>query len=242
MPEGPSLYIAREEMQEAIGKKVLTVEGNSRMPIQELKGQVLKDIGMWGKHLLLFFPKQVVKIHFMLWGSYSVNTPKENRAIRLALKFSNITIYFYACSIKFLAEEHIEELYDWSVDVMSFSWDPQSAFKKIKMQPNEMVCDVLMDQNIFSGVGNIIKNEVLFNLRMLPQRKVSSLSDQMINILIAETHQYTWQFYEWKKNYELKKHWQIMRKKICPLCFGLVTREETGKRKRLSHYCKHCQS
>jgi endonuclease-8 len=240
MPEGPSLYIAREEMEPAIGKKVLAVNGNSRLPIETLKGQTLEEIGTWGKHLLLFFSDCVVRIHFLLWGSYSVNTPKENRSVRLSLKFQKITIYFYASSIKFL-EEDVDKLYDWSADIMSPSWDAEAAFTKIKKKPNEMVCDVLMDQEIFSGVGNIIKNEVLFLQRLLPQRKVKSSTEKELRALIEETHQYTWKFYEWKKKYELRKHWLIMRKKTCPICGGPVTREETGKRKRLSHYCKHCQ-
>lgn len=240
MPEGPSLYIAREEMADAIGKKVIAVSGNSRMPIQELVGQTLVDIGTWGKHLLLFFPEYVVKIHFMLWGSYSINVPKENRVIRLSLQFSKISIFFYACSVKFL-EEDVESIYDWSADVMSISWDSDAALRKIQKLPNEMVCDVLMDQNIFSGVGNIIKNEVLFNLRLRPQRLIKSLTKKQQKDFIKETHEYTWKFYEWKKVFELKKHWKIMRKKICPICSGAVTRQETGKLGRLSHYCKHCQ-
>lgn len=240
MPEGPSICIAREEMSPAIGKKVLAVSGNSKTPILNLKGQKLIDIGTWGKHLLLFFTNDVVKIHFMLWGSYSVDLPKDNRKIRLSLKFSNTTLFFYASSVKFL-EEDVENLYDWSADVMSPSWDFDKAFIKIKKQLQEKVCDVLMDQSIFSGVGNIIKNEVLFNLRLNPNQLIGKLTDKKKKELIEETHEYTWKFYEWKKNYELKKHWQIMRKKFCPGCGGPVTREKTGKRERLSHYCKRCQ-
>lgn len=240
MPEGPSIYIAREEMQAAIGKKVLKVDGNSKMPIKELKGQALLEIGTWGKHLLLFFSRQVVKIHFMMFGSYSINTPKENRIVRMSLSFSKIDIFFYACSVQFL-QENVEDIYDWSADVMSPSWDMEAAFKKILKHPNEMVCDVLMDQTIFSGVGNIIKNEVLFNLRLKPKRLIKSLAQKQLKELVEEAHEYSWRFYEWKKNFEVKKHWNIMRKKICPLCQGPVTREQTGKRQRLSHYCKRCQ-
>lgn len=240
MPEGPSIVLAREEMIPAIGKKVSAVAGNSREPIATLKGRELVEIGTWGKHLLLFFDDRVLKIHFMLWGSYSINEPKENRQIRLSLKFKGITIYFYACSVKFLQRD-VDEIYDWSADVMNLTWDAEKALLKIKADENEMVCDVLMDQDIFSGVGNIIKNEVLFILRLLPQRKIKSLTEKDQRNLIETTHAYTWQFYEWKKVFELKKNWLIMRKSICPVCGGPVTREETGKRARLSHYCKHCQ-
>src|SRR5690349_24768961 len=120
--EGPSLVIANEEMSPAIGKRVISVSGNSRRDIASLKGQKLKDIGSWGKHFLLFFEDCTLKIHFLLWGSYRVNEPRENRSPRMVLKFRGITVYFYACSIQFL-EENVEDIYDWSADVMSPSWD-----------------------------------------------------------------------------------------------------------------------
>lgn len=239
MPEGPSMVIAREEMSLAIGQKVIRVSGNSKLPIKSLKNQILEDIGMWGKHFLLFFTDCTVKIHFLLWGSYRVNEPKDQKP-RLELYFKNIRLYFYSCAVSFL-ENPAEEIYDWSADVMSISWDSKKALEKVKKYPNEMVCDILMDQAIFSGVGNIIKNEVLFNLRLRPQRKVKSLTKKQQSDLVHEAMNYSYQFYEWKKIYELKKHWNIMRKKTYENCGGPVTREVTGKRKRLSHYCKHCQ-
>ncbi|MGE3683930.1 MAG: DNA-formamidopyrimidine glycosylase family protein [Bdellovibrionales bacterium] len=223
-----------------MGKKVLAVTGNTREPIARLKGQTLLDVGTWGKHLLFFFSDVTMKIHFLMWGSYSVDTEKKNRKIRLGLTFPRKKLFFYACSVKFL-DADVEVIYDWSADVMSPSWDEDSAIRKVKALKDEMVCDVLLNQQIFSGVGNIIKNEVLFILRLHPERRVQSLSARKITQLVREAHDYSWKFYEWKMAYELKKHWLIMRKKICPNCNGKVTRRPTGKGDRLSHYCERCQ-
>lgn len=240
MPEGPSMLIANEEMSKAIGQTVIKVTGNSKIPWQRLKGQKLKDIGTWGKHLLFFFAKDTLKVHFLLFGSYSIEQPKEKRSSRLELHFKNIKIYLYACSVQYLTEDP-ENVYDWSVDILSLAWDSQKALDKISAQPKTMVCDILMNQNIFAGIGNIIKNEVLFNLALRPQRKINSLTQRKIKALIAEAQSYSWKFYYWKKSYELKKHWNVMRKKRCHVCAGPVAKEITGKFKRLSHYCKNCQ-
>jgi len=206
-----------------------------------LKSRRLKEIGTWGKHLLLFFDGDLVlKIHFLMWGSYSIDKPKEKRRPRLALVFPTTKIYFYACSIKFL-QENVDDVYDWSADTLSPSWNAEAAMKKIKSKPNEMVCDVLMNQQIFSGVGNIIKNEIQYILKVRPQRKIKDLSEKKKQLLVDEAQSYSWKFYYWKKNYELKKHWQIMRKKTCPNCNGPVTRKVTGKFERISFYCERCQ-
>ena len=240
MPEGPSILIAAEEMSEAIGQKVKSVRGNSKEPIDLLKSQKLLEIGTWGKHLLLFFEKVTLKIHFLMWGSYRVNDEKEKSKPRLALDFANVKIYFYSCSIRFLKEDP-NKIYDWSADVLSPSWNEAAALKKVASMPNEMICDVLMNQQIFSGVGNIIKNEVLFILRLRPQKKIKDLTSTQKRQLVEQAQDYSWKFYYWKKKYELKKHWMIMRKKTCPNCGGRVTRKVTGRLERLSHYCEHCQ-
>ena len=45
--------------------------------------------------------------------------------------------------------------------------------EKLKDIPEELVCDALLNQNIFAGVGNILKNEVLFPyLRLRPETKI----------------------------------------------------------------------
>ena len=50
--------------------------------------------------------------------------------------------------------------YDFATDVMSDSWDPAAALRRMRGFPREEIADVLLDQTIFAGVGNIIKNEV----------------------------------------------------------------------------------
>lgn len=59
-----------------------------------------------------------------------------------------------------------KEHYNRETDTMSEEWNPQKALAEIKKKKGRMVCDVHMDQTIFTGVGNIIKNEVLFRINV----------------------------------------------------------------------------
>ena len=45
----------------------------------------------------------------------------------------------------------------------------------LKLQPDTLVCDALLDQDLFAGVGNIIKNEVLFRTRVHPESTIGDL-------------------------------------------------------------------
>ena len=137
MPEGPSIVILKEAVQEFKGKKVISVTGNSKKDIQRLAGKKIIDFKSWGKHFLICFPSFTVKIHFMLFGSYRINEGKESPP-RLSLKFKKGELIFYACSVQFI-EEPLDELYDWSRDVMSESWDPKNAIKQLKQNPTMLV-------------------------------------------------------------------------------------------------------
>src|SRR6185312_7932619 len=192
MPEGPSIVILKEEVQPFIGKKIIKVEGNSKQDIQRLAGQTIIDFKSWGKHFLICFKSFTVKIHFMLFGSYKINEQKES-VPRLRLIFEKREINFYACSVKFI-EEDLNQVYDWKADVMSDAWDPKAAKQKLKEIPDTLVCDALLNQNIFAGVGNIIKNEVLFRMHLHPETKIGDLPAKKINELIKEARNYSFDF------------------------------------------------
>jgi endonuclease VIII len=240
MPEGPSIIILKEAVQLFKGKKILSASGNTHaIDKDSLVNQTVIDFKSWGKHFLICLPKFTLRIHFMLWGSYSVNeTLKKN--IRLHLHFSNGDLYLYSCSIKIINEE-LDQVYDWSGDVLNDAWDEKKARKKLKAQPDQLVCDALLDQHIFAGVGNIIKNEVLFRIGVHPESIIKSLPPRKLTELIREARNYSFDFLEWKKAFELRKHWLVHTKQICPRCVIPIIKKYLGKTRRRTFFCENCQ-
>jgi endonuclease-8 len=239
MPEGPSLVIAREEMLPFIGKKVIAVSGNSKTDKGRILNKKLLDIKTWGKHLLLCFDRFTIRIHFLMFGKYLVNARREGDA-RLSMQFKEGEINLYTCSVKFI-EEPLDEIYDWAADVLSDAWDPKAAKKKLNAIPNTMVTDALLDQTIFSGVGNIIKNEVLYRIKVHPKSKVGALPTKQLNELIKEARNYSFDFLKWKKEYTLRKHWLAHTKKACSRDGDKVIKEYLGKTQRRTFFCNTCQ-
>jgi len=124
---------------------------------------------------------------------------------------------------------------------MNDQWNIKKAKQKLIAHPEILVCDALLDQNIFAGVGNIIKNEVLFRIRVHPKSKVGKLPTKQLNALIKEARNYSFDFYEWKKQFVLKKHWLVHTKKTCPRCKLPLVKEYLGKTNRRSFFCNNCQ-
>lgn len=239
MPEGPSLVILKEELQSFKGKKIVTVAGNSKENIQQLAGEKIIDFKTWGKHFLICFKEVTLKIHFLLFGKYAINE-KKPAPPRLSFQFAKGEINFYNCSVKFIVEP-LEEVYDFTADVMNEEWDPKAAKKKLKEKPNTLVCDALLDQQIFSGVGNIIKNEVLYRIKVHPETLVGNLPAKKLNELVKEARKYSFDFLEWKKEYTLRKHWLAHTKKACSRDGAPILKKYLGKTNRRTFYCEICQ-
>jgi endonuclease-8 len=240
MPEGPSIVLLREAVESFTGKKVMAVSGNTTIDKERMLNKKVLFFKTWGKHFLIGFNGFTLRIHFLLFGSYLINETKEAK-VRLGLKFSKGHINFYACSLRYL-EGDIDDHYDWTADVMNDDWDPKAARKKLKAQPDELACDALLDQDIFAGVGNIIKNEVLYRIRVHPQSHIGALPPAKISRLIAEARNYSFDFLNWKRDYVLRQHWLAHAKKTCQRCnLPIIKQAGMGKRKRRSFYCDNCQ-
>ena len=239
MPEGPSLVILKEELQPFKGKKIIAVSGNSKENIKQLEGQKIIDFKTWGKHFLIYFKKTTLRIHFLLFGKYTINERREVPA-RLSLQFAKGEINFYSCSVKFITEP-LDQVYDFTADVMNDEWDAKAARKKLIEKGNMLVCDALLDQQIFSGVGNIIKNEVLYRIKLHPETTVKNLPKKKLNELIKEARNYSFDFLKWKKEYTLRKHWLAHTKKTCSRDGSPIVKKYLGKTNRRTFYCETCQ-
>src|SRR5687767_7173920 len=119
MPEGPSLVIVKENISPFIGKKIISAKGNARIDMMGLDGKKVLDIRVWGKQLFIVLKHVNIRIHFLMFGSYSVNEQiRPDKSVRLRLQFKNGEIFFYTCAVKELQGD-LEKMYDWQADVMS---------------------------------------------------------------------------------------------------------------------------
>ena len=239
MPEGPSIVILKEEVQPFKGKKIISVSGNSKIDYHQLQNKTVTDFKSWGKHFLICCKGITLRVHFMLFGSYRINENKA-KTPRLSLQFKNGELNFYACSLK-LFHEDPDKIYDWGADVMNDTWDASKAKKKLKAIPDTIVADALLDQNIFAGAGNIIKNEVLWRIQLHPETKLADIPPKRLNELIKEARNYSFDFLKWKKAYVLKKNWCIHTRKTCPRCNTPAHKEYVGKTNRRTFFCNNCQ-
>ena len=241
MPEGPSIVILREETRQFEGRRVAEAVGSARIELGRLTAQHLESVQSWGKHFLLVFEQDTVRIHLLMFGSYRIDERKEGAKPRLSLRFEEGgELNFYTCSVQFL-EDRPEKLYDWRIDVMSDRWDERLARANLRARPDTLACDAILDQTVFAGAGNIFKNEVLFRIRVHPLSRIGALPAAKLRELVAQVRRYGGEFLAWKRAGVLRQHWLAHRKQTCPRCHLPYKKAKLGRTERRSFYCEQCQ-
>ena len=217
---------------------IIAATGYADIDYSLLEHKKITSIQTWGKHLFICFKGINIEIHLRLFGSYLINERKPKINAKLSLQFAKEELNFYVVDVKLIKDI---SMYDKEVDVMSEEWNTARAIKKLKEIPDVKICDALLDQQIFSGVGNIIKNEVLWRVKLHPATLVKNITSALIKKLMQEVVRYSSEFLQQIKQGTLSKNWKAYNQKICSRCKHKIEKLEIGKGKRATYVCENCQ-
>lgn len=255
MPEGPLLILYKEALSPLIGQRVEGAETKLKtVSLDSLAGRELTGIQTWGKYLFLIFEHKNapppgeflhVRIHWGMFGICYLDKPRVGKEPTAVFHFDSArTLYLYSVSLRLIDGLPSTKEYDPKADIMSDAWDSKLALKKLLALPdNAMICDALLDQTIFAGLGNAIKTEALFAQRIHPESRVTAIPQKLLKELVDEAVGQSLLFLEGKRAFGNECYgWVLIyRKKVCPACGGKVEMGFTGKGARRSHWCATCQ-
>ncbi|NXA29770.1 NEIL3 Endonuclease, partial [Ibidorhyncha struthersii] len=214
-----------------------------------LVGHVYRGVETLGKELFMYFDQKALRIHFGMNGSMHINpdgSKDRNGALPvLEIQLTEDTVCFFEVTVEYrnAAESERKVRMMESLDVCSPKFSFLRAENEIKQQKTRMLCDVLLDQAVLPGVGNIIKNEALFDSGLHPAVKVCQLTDAHIRHLVKMTRDFTLLFYKCRKTGSpLYKHYKVYKRPACGQCDGKITVCRLGENNRMTYFCSRCQT
>lgn len=209
MPELPEVETIRKGLDEYLaGKLIKEVEIKDPKLVQgEVKniiGAKIENVERYGKGLVINLSNGFsIGVHIKLTGQL-VYRGEENKNIRpssekvgeLPSKFTRAVFYLSPQGIlyfndirrfawmKILPKEKIKDLeFFKNLGPEPFRDLTLNRFKSIVKESSQKIKALLMDQQKIAGVGNIYANEALFEAKINPFRKASSLTDKEIELL-----------------------------------------------------------
>ena len=273
MPEGDTIYRAARTLHRALAGH--TVERfESVFPMltrvhddEPLTGRTIERVTAAGKHMLMHFSGgQVLRTHMRMNGSWHIYRPGEPwQRPRREMRVLIATKEFEAVGFSIPVAEFIktgdlgrhDELRRLGPDLLGETFDRIEAVRRIRERGDTSIGDVLLNQRVIAGVGNVYKSEVLFACGVNPFSRVCDLTDAQVECLVDTARRFlqanvteklapmtTYSGYRRTTRHDdpAERLWVYGRaRKSCRKCGNPIQINASGIDARLTYWCPTCQ-
>jgi endonuclease-8 len=201
MPEGDTIFRTARSLGRALAGKPVTAF-RSTYPLltrhdddTPLAGQIVNAVEARGKWLLIHFSGGATLVtHMLMSGSWHIyrhgqcwQQPRIN--MRIVMENSDYIAVGFRVPV---AEMHTPQSLarDRRIprpesDVLSAGFEAEAAAARVLAHAHEQIGDVLLNQNVTAGVGNVFKSEICFVCGVNPFCRVACLLPEQVRELIA---------------------------------------------------------
>lgn len=200
MPEGDSIYRAAQALHKALAGKTVT-SFETVLPRlartdedQPVTGRTIERVTSAGKNLIIEFSGDLhLHTHMKMNGSWHIYRPDERwqrprRDMRIVISTEEYVAVAFTVPV---AEFHTgrslardEDLRRMGPDLLGESFDRDEALRRIRARPDQEIGNVLLNQRVLAGIGNIWKSESLFCAGIDPFTHVADLDDDQLGRIV----------------------------------------------------------
>jgi endonuclease-8 len=272
MPEGDTVFLAAQTLHRFMAGRLVT-RFESVYPAltriaedHPIVGRTIESVSARGKHLLIVFSGDLVlRTHLRMNGSWHIY-PAGARWKRPARDMRVLVETAEACAVGFnvpVAEllsgrelARHRQLQALGPDLLGEAFDRGEAIRRIRARARDPIADVLLDQRVIAGIGNVFKSEILFVAGIDPFTPVSALGDadleriigiglEQLRMNVMSRSQTLARSVGRRTTRRLDpdaKLWVYGRGgKACRTCGATIQSKKTGLDARLTYWCPQCQ-
>ncbi len=245
MPEGDTIFRTASTLQRALGghvvKRFVTVLPKlARVDDQSpLAGQTIERVHAMGKHLLIDFSGGLtLRTHMRMNGTWHIyRTGERWQRPRDDMRIVIETDTFVAVGFNIPVAEFTTDTPQLGPDLLGQSFDMDEALRRVRELPREEIGNVLLNQRVVAGIGNIWKSESLHAAGVDPFRRVADLDDTtIINILTIARKQL-----RASVNATARQRFAVYQGKLCRKCGTKIEYRKQGEDVRGTYWCPRCQ-
>lgn len=202
MPEGDSIRRDAVKLANLVGQTLarVTTQGLER----DLEGRTVATVTPYGKHLTIGLDNGTeLRVHRGIRGGFRAMTRTEGdaqvarmspgRASLVVATTTDLYLWRDARTVEIAPRRAIQRgvaVAALGADIMADGFDPAAAVAvaRATSSPARSICDVLLDQRIAAGIGNIFKNEALAACNVAPRARLGELTDPQLVALYIDAH------------------------------------------------------
>lgn len=190
MPEGDTIFRAARTLNTALGGRIIIRFTTELAPLAQIDrnepivGRTMEQVTAAGKHLLMRMSGGLIlRTHMRMNGSWHIYRPGESwrmpsHAMRIVIGTESwVAVAFNVYVAEFVAADALARhrpIATLGPDLLG-SFDVAQAMDRIRRQGDRRMHEVLLDQRVVAGIGNVYKSELLFLSRIHPDRAASGV-------------------------------------------------------------------
>ena len=244
MPEGDTIWRTAAALRGRIAGKVVTDARPAT--IARLKGQRVEAVEPNGKHLLMRFEGGItLHSHMRMTGSWHVYRPGDRwrqpawRATAV-LSFDDVVAVCFAAPVMELVRDAQAPVAHLGPDILVDPFDLDAVIERARRSDASALGELLLEQRVCAGIGNIYKCEALWALRLDPWMPSAALDDAQLHRLYLTARDLM------RPNLMTpiarQRHAVHGRGgRPCPRCGTPIRIRAQGHQARLTYYCPRCQ-
>jgi len=192
LPEGDTIYRTARTLHRALAGQTVTRFVAELAPLAQvdraepIAGRTIERVEAAGKHCLMTFSGGLVlRSHMRMNGSWHIYRPGEKwqmpaRAMRILIETADwVAIAFNVYVAEFVDTADLDRhrpVATLGPDLLG-DFDPDRALARIRDQGDRPVHEVLLDQRVMAGLGNVYKSEILFLSKLHPDTQASAVTE-----------------------------------------------------------------
>jgi len=186
MPEGPTIRNTADRLREALaGRRIERFQSSLKKAANEewagkITGQRVRAVRSHGKNLFVDFENDwTLYTHMLMWGAWHVYTlgepwRKERRKARVVLETTDHCVVLFSapvCQLIHASTLPTHPTSELGPDLMAepFGTAELAEIRRlVRAQDATAIGEAVMNQTVMAGIGNILKSEILFAVRIHP--------------------------------------------------------------------------
>jgi formamidopyrimidine-DNA glycosylase len=196
VPEGDTVLVAATRLSAALAGRPL-LRTDFRVPAfatSDLTGQVVLEVAPRGKHLFLRTDAGLtLHTHLEMEGRWDLRRPGSGlggraHEIRVVLETAPWTAVGRRLPVVELVPTEGEAaiVAHLGPDVLGPDWDAAEALRRLLAQPERPIGEVLIDQRVMAGPGNVYKSEACFLRGVHPWTPVGRIRDPAAMVALVK--------------------------------------------------------
>jgi len=192
MPEGDTVHQVAEYLRQRLIGVPIDAANVPSLPGLDLEGRRITQVATHGKHLFFVFEEGgVLRSHLGMHGSWhryprgqAWKRPARQASIELHAG-GQVYVLFQAEEVEWFRRGAVRDRQidrRLGPDLMASDPSIETILLRARqfLEPETIVADLLLDQRIAAGIGNVYKSEVLFLEAVLPRRPIGLLDDEAV--------------------------------------------------------------